>query len=386
MTRSKPNPDLLARILNSTSQFRGKTRLADWLGRLTSSWKGGRGTFSLASGEIVTIDLGDRIQRLMWGGAYEPHVARCLAAILRPGDTFVDVGAHIGFFSLIAASLVGASGKVYSFEANSSLFPTLRSNAARFSWMEVSLRAVCNKSGSVAFSNPGQAGESGWGKLASVRNEGHIESVEAISLDEWHESLLFPPIRLIKIDAEGSEPFILEGARHLISNARPYLIIELNDVLLREVGQTRKSVTDSLREQGYQIFGIGLHGLDESSGLIDPLFTEILCAPSDRQEETISACYPYRAQNSDQAISRSTVPARRLVVTWKTRIARPSSASRSRFCRRQIALSMVGNELAKNLVEADRDFPVGIVRLEFGKVRDVADVIALAVFLHIFPF
>jgi FkbM family methyltransferase len=297
MTRSKPNPDLLARALNSTGQFRGKTRLADLLGRLTLTFKGSRGTFPLASGETVTIDLGDRIQRLMWGGAYEPHVRKCFAALLRPGDTFVDVGAHIGFFSMIASSLVGPSGKVYAFEANSTLFQTLRSNAAQFPWMVASLRAVCDKSGSVAFSNPQQAGESGWGKLASVRNEGHIESVEAVSLDEWHDNLRFPPIRLIKIDAEGSEPFILEGARRVIANSRPYLIIELNDELLREVGRTREGVTDSLREQGYRIFAIRLDGLDESSELIDPLFAEILCVPSDRLEETIRVLPRSRAKH-----------------------------------------------------------------------------------------
>jgi FkbM family methyltransferase len=295
--RSKACPDLLARVLNSKRPFRGKARLADFLGRLAFSFKGSRGTFPLAGGETVTIDLGDRIQRLMWGGAYEPHVRRCFAALLRPGDTFVDVGAHIGFFSMIASSLVGPSGKVYAFEANSTLFQTLRSNAEQFPWMVASLRAVCDKSGSVAFSNPQQAGESGWGKLASVRSEGHIESVEAVSLDEWHENLRFPPIRLIKIDAEGSEPFILEGARRVIANSRPYLIVELNDELLREVGRTRKSVTGSLREQGYRIFAISLDGLDESSELIDPLFAEILCVPSDRLEETISVLPRSRAKS-----------------------------------------------------------------------------------------
>ena len=297
MTRSKPNPDLLARVLNSTSHFRGKTRLADLLGRVTNSWKGGHGTFSLATGETVTIDLGDRIQRLMWGGAYEPQVKRCFASLLRPGDTLVDVGAHIGFFSMIAASLVGSSGKVYAFEPNSALFQTLLSNAAQFPWIVASLRAVCDKSGTVAFSNPQQAGESGWGKLASVRNEGNVELVEGVSLDEWSESLRFPAIRLIKIDAEGSEPFILEGARRVIANARPYLIIELNSALLREVGRTRDSVTNSLREQGYRIFGIGFDGLDESGGSIDSLFTEILCVPSDQTEETMRLLPRWRGKH-----------------------------------------------------------------------------------------
>jgi FkbM family methyltransferase len=288
MTRSSLNPDLAALILRSTGHFRGKTRLVDLLGRLTNYWTGGRGTFSLASGEIVTIDLGDRIQRLMWGGVYEPHVRRCIAALLRPGDTFVDIGAHIGYFSMIAASLVGPNGRVYSFEGNSSLFPTLRSNTAQFPWMEVSQRAVCDKTGSVAFSNPQKAGESGWGKLASVRNEGHIEWVEAVSLDEWHESLQFPPIRLIKIDAEGSEPLILEGARRVILKERPYIIIELNDALLGEVQQTRERVISSIREQGYGIFGIGLDSIVECNDLIDPQIAEILCVPSDRQAGAMS--------------------------------------------------------------------------------------------------
>jgi FkbM family methyltransferase len=292
MPSKRNHPDLFARVLRSAGQFRGKARLADLLGRFTSSWTGGRGTFSVTSKETVTIDLRDRIQRLMWGAAYEPHVRKCLTALLRPGDTFVDVGAHIGFFSLIASSLVGGGGKVYAFEANSSLFHPLCLNAAQFPWMVASFRAVCDKSGSVAFSNVQRAGESGWGKLASVRNEGHIETVQAVSLDEWHKSVGSPPIRLVKIDAEGSEPFILEGARRVIANSRPYLIIELNDALLKEVGRTRGSITDSLREQGYWVFAIKLKGLEESTDLIDPLFAEILCVPSDRLEETMTLLPP----------------------------------------------------------------------------------------------
>jgi FkbM family methyltransferase len=287
--RNKRNPDLLSLVLGSVGQFRGKARLADLLGRLTSSWTGGRGTFSVASGETVTIDLGDRIQRLMWGAAYEPGVRKCLLALLRPGHTFVDVGAHIGFFSLIASSLVGSQGKVYAFEANATLFQTLRSNALGYSWLVPSLRAVWNKSGSVTFSNPRQAGESGWGKLAAVRNEGHTASVQAISLDDWYESVGSPPIRLIKIDAEGSEPFILEGAHRIIASTRPCLIIELNDHLLGQVGQTRAIIADFLREQAYRIFAIGPKDLYETREAIDPVFSEILCVPSERLEESMAA-------------------------------------------------------------------------------------------------
>src|SRR3974377_221099 len=101
MPLPKQSPDLAERILPSVGQFKGKTRLADFIGRLCSARHDGRGQFPLDREHTVTVDLNDRIQRLMWGGAYEPHVVACLKMLLKPGDTFVDIGAHIGFFSLL---------------------------------------------------------------------------------------------------------------------------------------------------------------------------------------------------------------------------------------------------------------------------------------------
>jgi FkbM family methyltransferase len=285
--RSSRGADPIARILNLIGSFRGKARLVDSLGRAATAWNGGHGTFPLPDGKTVTVDLRDRIQRLMWGGAYEPHVKRCLKALLRPGDIFVDVGSHIGFFSLLAASLVGSKGHVYAFEANSDLFEKLKSNAVEYPWIVPSLRAVWSKSGTVSFSNPEQAGETGWGKLTAVRNEGIVSSVEAISLDEWHESVGYQPIRAIKIDAEGSEPFILEGAQRIIEKTRPILIIELNDQLLAEVGRPREGIVAGLRDKGYKIFSMGINGIDEPFDLNKALLPELLCMPSEIVQEVV---------------------------------------------------------------------------------------------------
>ena len=288
MTTQKRKADLLARILKVSGYFRGKPRIADFLGRLACS-RNVVGVFPLPDGKTAAVDLRDRIQRLMWAAAYEPLVTRCLMALLRPGDTFVDVGAHIGFFSLIASSQVGPTGQVYAFEANYDRFKELQSNAAAYPWLACYSWAVWNKSGPIDFSDPQQPGESGWGKVAAVRNEGHIVSVDAISLDEWHEIAGFPAIRVIKIDAEGSEPFILEGMRHLISTTRPFLIVELNDQLLREAGYSKDSIAKTIRDNQYRIFTMNSEGLEEfsdSDGLISP---ELLCLPLDRFEEANAA-------------------------------------------------------------------------------------------------
>jgi FkbM family methyltransferase len=282
--RSNRSADFSARMLNSTGHFKGKARLIHILGRLSYSWNDGRGSVPLPDGRTMTVDLGDRIQRLMWGGEYEPDVKRCLRELLRPRDTFVDVGAHIGFFSLIASSAVGPAGKVYAFEADRDLFQKLQTNATDYPWLRPYWRAVWRHSGSVAFSNPRQKGESGWGKLAAVRDEGNGVSVEATSLDDWYQNLGSPEIRAIKIDAEGSEPFILEGAGRLIAKARPFLIVELNEQLLREGGGSKKDIIATLKEKRYRIFAIRSERLEELSEC-GASCSEVLCLPCEKVEE-----------------------------------------------------------------------------------------------------
>jgi hypothetical protein len=95
-------------------------------------------------------------------------------------------------------------------------------------------------------------------------------------LDEWHESVGYQPIRAIKIDAEGSEPFILEHAQR---------IIELNDQLLTEVGRPREGIVGSIRGKGFRIFSMGMNCIDEQLDLNKALLPELPCMPSETVEE-----------------------------------------------------------------------------------------------------
>jgi len=283
--KTKARPDFLSKLLHSVGYFKGKPRLADYLGRTIFKFDRQAGTFGLDSGRVAKIDLADRIQRLMWGAAYEPHVKRCLTVLLRPGDVFVDVGAHIGYFSLVAASLVGPAGKVFAFEADPEVFQKLQSNGSQFSWFTSYPKAVWQQTGQLSFSNPHEPGESGWGKVAAVRNEGNLVTVEAISLDDWHKTVGDVPVRLIKIDAEGSEPFIVNGAQKLMSRARPYIVAELNRELLREIGQSRNSVSAMLHCSGYTIVVVTSEGIVEApQGQVS--LPEVLCVPVERLQET----------------------------------------------------------------------------------------------------
>src|SRR5580765_775094 len=283
--KAEGRPDFASKLLHSVGHFRGKARLADYLGRAVLKLDHRAGNFALASGNVVKIDLEDRIQRLMWGAAYEPHVKRCLSVLLRPGDIFVDVGAHIGYFSLVAGCLVGPTGKVFEFEADSEVFQRLQSSGSQFSWLISYPKVVWQRTKQVSFSNPHQPGESGWGKVAEVQNDGNVVMVESISLDDWHESVDHVPVRLLKIDAEGSEPSILDGARKLLSGARPYIIAELNDELLRGTGHSQMSVFGMLGCLGYAAFTMTSKGIIELPTGDMPLRPEVLFVPSERLQE-----------------------------------------------------------------------------------------------------
>jgi hypothetical protein len=124
----------------------------------------------------------------------------------------------------------------------------------------------------------------------------HVVPVEAIPLDEWHESAGFSAIRLVKIDAEGSESFILQGMRHLLAKTRPLLIIEFNDQLLKEVGHSKEAFAQTLREHQYSIFAMNSAGLEEFFGIVSP---EVLCMMDLQTRKQSYYLYVNCRENSD---------------------------------------------------------------------------------------
>ena len=86
-------------------RFRGKARLTNWIGKVVSWFVPEADCHPVPGGRVI-VSLNDRVGRLMWTSCYEPELVALLRKVLDPGMTFVDVGAHIGYFSIIAAALV----------------------------------------------------------------------------------------------------------------------------------------------------------------------------------------------------------------------------------------------------------------------------------------
>ena len=89
----------------------------------------GRRVCDLYFGAKISLDLGDFLQRYIYFfGFWEPNISCAVTDILKPGDVFVDIGAHVGYDTLLAASVVGRSGSVYSFEADPNTYASLAAN------------------------------------------------------------------------------------------------------------------------------------------------------------------------------------------------------------------------------------------------------------------
>jgi FkbM family methyltransferase len=190
---------------------------------------------------VTTSDLVGRM--LATSGVWEPHVTAAFRALLAEGDVCVDAGAHVGYFTLIAARLVGPSGRVYALEPDEETYSSLLANVKLNSATNVV--AQCVGAGSAdrvepffapPLGNTGSAAfRSRWGDVRPDRPTPRQVPVRAISSVLRDDDL--PRLRLVKIDVEGYELEALRGVAAVFeSGHRPALIVEIHGKVGRDSG------------------------------------------------------------------------------------------------------------------------------------------------------
>jgi FkbM family methyltransferase len=270
--------------------FPGKFKLIDLAAAVSCQFGLPQRESSPWPGTRFYVDLRDRVQRQMWCGSYEPHVTRCLAALLRPGDTFIDVGAHIGYLSSHAAWVVGPKGQVFSFEPDPEVFHRLQKNLSCYPHALATQAAVWATDTVLDFAASTVPSELGWGSVTAVhdRDEGRHISVQSLSLDGFKERNSLSSIRAIKIDAEGSEPAILQGAKTILREFRPLLFIEFHNFLLLRAGSSSERLRAILAEKGYAVFNLRAFRLESLQSMAKVEFADCLCIPAEISREVLS--------------------------------------------------------------------------------------------------
>ena len=217
----------------------------------------------LESGLVVEYSpavAGDVLLRdLLLTGSFEPKHTDIIGELLSVGGVFIDVGANIGYFSLIAASIVGPSGRVYAFEPMEEIYRILCKNIFlnRFDNVEAKNLACFSSPGEMVMERDEDSGKS---HLSPVK-AGNTKAVFLTTLDDFVRDANLQRIDYIKIDAEGSDLEVLKGAHRTIERFRPAVLVELDHLSL--FGGTRSELLKYFEHYGYQVSEIkGKHSLD----------------------------------------------------------------------------------------------------------------------------
>lgn len=188
----------------------------------------------VAAGDLAgyTILLDMQIDKDYWLGTYEPDLQAALPVFIPAGAVIYDVGANIGYVSLLLAKAAGGTGKVFAFEALPSNAEQVRRNVelnGMGSRITVVAKAVTQASGPVRFFVHASGG---MGKAAgSAGRDDKYQSeitVDGISLDEFCFGQGNPTPQVIKMDIEGGEVMALPGMKRLLTEVRPLLLMELH--------------------------------------------------------------------------------------------------------------------------------------------------------------
>jgi FkbM family methyltransferase len=200
----------------------------------------------------MTLDLANAIHRQIFMGCFARNMTKWASRLLPTDGAFLDVGAHAGYFSLLASHLVGPSGRVLAIEPNPRTFAALQrhltENAARN--VHAMMCGLADKPGSIALHMP--PSQLDYNTTVLPRADWTRVDVPSRTLDDCVREWRIERIDLMKIDVEGAEPLVLAGgADALARGVVRHAMIEVNGPRLTEGGEGPAAVARTLERLGF---------------------------------------------------------------------------------------------------------------------------------------
>ena len=250
------NGTLLGRIRGEWKEQRRRRRLSRWN---AESGKREYFVFRIDRGIRMRLHFDSELAHLIYCDDFETRERHFMNAFLRPGDVFVDVGANIGLFSLIAARRVGKSGAVYAIEPAQRTFRRLQDNVKLNDFLNVQCfqSALSDESGEFPFYTS-EDGFDAWNSIARpiAGKSFSREFVQCVTWDHFARNrALLGAVTMMKIDVEGWEVHVLRGANEALSGVNaPLLQIEFADTVAASAGSSCKELYKMLEDLGYHMF------------------------------------------------------------------------------------------------------------------------------------
>jgi FkbM family methyltransferase len=232
----------------------------------------------------------DRVSPSITGGQFEAAEQRFVKRYLQQGMTVLDIGAHHGFYSVLASKCVGPCGRVLAFEPSSRERRRLMLNlwlnrAANVSVEKVALGV---ESGEAEFFRV-DSGESGCNSLRRPVVDGamHTMRVRVERLDDVLQQQKIQCADFVKLDVEGAELTVLRGAeRFLAARPRPVLLVEISDLRTAPWGYPARQIVQFLRHQGFAWFRATEAGWLEPAAFPEgPMDANFIAVPQERLVE-----------------------------------------------------------------------------------------------------
>lgn len=223
----------------------------------------------VAGGVRMFLDTSDFLQRTLFAaGDFDTHIRQTIQSRLKCGDTFIDIGANVGFYALCAAKIVGVSGKVFAFEPAPETMSALLNNIA--------INGTANiKAAQIALSDcSGEttlfldaANNSGATSMRETPNASQAITVKRDSYDNYAREQRVPTPSLVKIDVEGAECMVLKGMTELLARPdRPAMVIEISELSLKQMGSSKEELFAIMEKNGYRAKLLGVPRLSIYSG------------------------------------------------------------------------------------------------------------------------
>ena len=194
-----------------------------------------------------------------WLGSYEYEKQILFTKVVKEGSVVYDIGAHVGFYTLLASELVGPKGKVIAFEPYPRNLEYLKRHLQLNKCNNVTVieAAVAEQSG-IGFFEEGD--NSTTGHLSS--NSKHGVKVKTVSLDDLVLKKQIPPPDYMKIDVEGAELLVFKGARLVLINYYPTIFLATHGV------EVHKECCEFLKEIGYNLQSINEESIEKTDEIL----------------------------------------------------------------------------------------------------------------------
>ena len=226
-----------------------------------------------AFGFAIAGNTSDLLQRQVYlFGVWEPNISRWARGHLEPGDVVVDVGANVGYFSLLCAAQVGPTGRVFAFEPVPTIVALLRRNLALNGLGSVTVEHA------IAAEEPGTAEifrspDGNLGLSATSPGEGFVSegSVPQVRAADAIDPELWTRVRLVKVDTEGDDLRVLRGLEPLLRAMQPgaAALVEVTPEELGSRGDSPAALIDFMKAAGFDRMFAVANSYDEEAYAFD---------------------------------------------------------------------------------------------------------------------